>query len=280
MLYKGYAVASIDTYEKVLHLFNQWLEEEGIGMSSISHTDLLEFVNHLQKRGLSRTAVNSYLIAVQHYLQYHELGIAMIKNIRLIGKRSQVMIANVLKYERLLELYDSYETPTIQRKRNKVILGLMVFQGLPTRDISKLRLEDVNIEKGVLRISATKTSNGRVLELHSKQILSLHGYIETYRPVLLDRLEVPDTSKLFFAEGKNLTNLYTYLARQLKEMDMRFISFHQIKASVFHYWLQNNNLRKVQHMAGHKYVSSTEKYKDQMLNDLEDTLDKFHPMGS
>lgn len=39
-------------------------------------------------------------------------------------------------------------------------------------------------------------------------------------------------------------------------------------ASVITNWLQYYNLREVQYMAGHKYVSSTERYRTDNLEDL------------
>ena len=44
------------------------------------------------------------------------------------------------------------------------------------------------------------------------------------------------------------------------------------------YWLKNNNLRQVQYMAGHKYVSSTERYQLNNLDKLQSKLEKYHPL--
>ncbi|MDD4673691.1 MAG: hypothetical protein PHI03_12220 [Bacteroidales bacterium] len=52
----------------------------------------------------------------------------------------------------------------------------------------------------------------------------------------------------------------------------------QIRVSVITSWLQHYNLREVQYMAGHKYVSSTERYRTDNLKDLQKELEKYHPL--
>jgi len=52
----------------------------------------------------------------------------------------------------------------------------------------------------------------------------------------------------------------------------------QIRTSVITGWLQHYNLRGVQYMAGHKYVSSTERYRMDTLEDLQKELEKYHPL--
>ncbi|CAM4113381.1 hypothetical protein SAMN06265348_103289 [Pedobacter westerhofensis] len=54
----------------------------------------------------------------------------------------------------------------------------------------------------------------------------------------------------------------------------------QVRQSVITEWLKEKDLRTVQYMAGHRYVSSTERYKTNDLEDLKDALQKFHPLRS
>jgi hypothetical protein len=37
------------------------------------------------------------------------------------------------------------------------------------------------------------------------------------------------------------------------------------------------DIRKVQYLAGHKYVSSTEDYKANVIDELQDDVTKYHP---
>ena len=51
----------------------------------------------------------------------------------------------------------------------------------------------------------------------------------------------------------------------------------QIRQSVIAEWLKTKDLRMVQYMVGHKYVSTTERYQVNNLEDLEEALNKYHP---
>ena len=52
----------------------------------------------------------------------------------------------------------------------------------------------------------------------------------------------------------------------------------QIRQSVIAYWITKYNLRVVQYMAGHRYVGSTEYYKQVDINNLKREILEFHPM--
>lgn len=51
----------------------------------------------------------------------------------------------------------------------------------------------------------------------------------------------------------------------------------EVRGSVITRWLKAYNLRKVQYMAGHRYISSTEAYQINDLDDLTEAIDKYFP---
>lgn len=67
------------------------------------------------------------------------------------------------------------------------------------------------------------------------------------------------------------------LVLHLKQMSSKIKSLDQVRASVIVHWLKLYNLRKVQVMAGHRYISSTESYKANNLDDLKEDIAKYHP---
>ena len=78
---------------------------------------------------------------------------------------------------------------------------------------------------------------------------------------------------------RNINNRIQYMFIQLKQLNPKVISAKQIRSSVITEWLRKNNLRQVQYMAGHKYVSSTERYQTNNLDDLQNELQQHHPMS-
>ncbi len=53
------------------------------------------------------------------------------------------------------------------------------------------------------------------------------------------------------------------------------LSFASVAASVITQWLKQYDLRKVQYLAGHKYVSSTEDYKANVIDELQQLYNQY-----
>ena len=80
--------------------------------------------------------------------------------------------------------------------------------------------------------------------------------------------------------SENIKNSLLHLFRTIRKMDQEIKSARQIRGSVIVYWLKHHNLRQVQYFAGHKYVSSTERYQMNNLENLQSKLEKFHPLSN
>ena len=99
-----------------------------------------------------------------------------------------VLNHNTLEYEELEDLYYNYQTEHIETPncpsvamRNKVITGLMVYQGLNSTALKSLRYEHIHIDKGTIYLPSTRNTNSRELELKSWQIIPLLRYLERDR---------------------------------------------------------------------------------------------------
>jgi len=69
-----------------------------------------------------------------------------------------------------------------------------------------------------------------------------------------------------------------HLFTDIKKINANIKNPKQIRASVIVDWLKHYNLRQVQYMAGHRYVSSTERYQANNLENLKSQVEKFHPL--
>jgi site-specific recombinase XerD len=164
------------------------------------------------------------------------------------------------------------------------MLGLLVYQGLATNELQKISITDIDTNKGTVKISSSKKSNERTLPLQASQIGAMINYIENIRPKFFTYCN--ETEKLFFAlpesskQKTNATNLmHTFkpLTKQVKSIDKNLLNFKQIRASVITGWLKVEGLRKTQYYAGHRYISSTEKYLPNQIDGLIDDITKYNP---
>ncbi|WP_189457691.1 tyrosine-type recombinase/integrase, partial [Aquimarina muelleri] len=174
----------------------------------------------------------------------------------------------------------NYEARKLSRKRNEILLSLLIYQGLNTTELYRLTTQDIKLREGKICISGTRRSNERTLKLESHQILDIMEYTLQTRQKLLE-LTGKQTDLLFISIGvsKDLHNVITKLVQQLKKLNKKITSLNQIRTSVITNWLRMYNLRETQYMAGHRYVSSTEAYLINDLEDLQEDINKYHPVS-
>lgn len=69
------------------------------------------------------------------------------------------------------------------------------------------------------------------------------------------------------------------ISEELKLINYSYQNAIQIRNSVIVNWLKIHNLRKTQYLAGHRYISSTERYKQDNLESLHEMINSFHPIS-
>jgi integrase/recombinase XerD len=260
--------------------FLSWLESEGLTESGTTYNDLLVFIDSCKTENKSKKHINTMLRSIRNYYDYLKTSgegiINPAANLYLKGVRHKLP-HDILSLESLSQLYQSYPVIDNRSKRNKIILGMLIYQGITTDELMKLTTVDVKLQEGKVHIPGSKHSNSRSIELKSFQVLELHEYINQIRPGLI----IQPTDQLFISmEGcMNMKNSLHHLFRALKRTNPDVRNAKQIRASVITDWLKTHNLRQVQYMAGHRYVSSTERYQLNNLEGLKDQVDKYHPLG-
>ena len=296
---KGFANNTVESvYGDVIPFIN-WCEEENIEAEQATYTEILSYIKYIQKRGIKQRTVQVYTGSIKHYFSWlikREIREDNpIRSINIKGVKRQYLY-DILKKQELEILYENFEIPTaatskhknqnwfkasqLTSRRNKVILGLMIWQGLGTRELSKLEVKDLKLRDGKIYIKGSRRSNERELKLESHQVLDLMEYQLQTRKELLE-LTKKQTEQLFLSVGDSnrFANMMGKLLKKLNKQNGRIKNVKQIRASVITYWLKNHNLREVQDMAGHRYVSSTEAYLVNDLEGLQEDIEKFHPIG-
>ncbi|PWD99974.1 hypothetical protein DDZ16_08745 [Marinilabilia rubra] len=79
--------------------------------------------------------------------------------------------------------------------------------------------------------------------------------------------------------SENIKNSLLHMFKAMQKLSPEILHPKQIRASVITHWLKNYNLRQVQYMAGHKYVSSAERYQLNNQDELQSKLEKLHPLN-
>jgi len=160
------------------------------------------------------------------------------------------------------------------------MLSLIVYQGVKTEELKKLEVKDVKLREGKIEIPGGRKSEGRVLKLESHQVLEFYDYVHSTRKEILAQSK-QQTDKLFVGieGGDSLDSCMNRLIYWVRRKNKLVVNVKQLRASVIVKWLKMYNLRKVQYLAGHRYISSTELYQQSDMEGLTEEVNMFHPLG-
>lgn len=236
----GYSRTTIKGHVRNVENLKQWAAEEGLEIEQITYQDLLAYTQQLNKRGTSKRTVSLYMGSIKHY------------------------------YNHLLqaEIISHHPAQKIQIK------------GINSTELIDLKPEDIKLREGMIYVPRNRRSNERELKLEAVQILEMQEYLLKTRAEIL-AITQKESEQLFISLGKSASLYHTIskLTQTIKKQNPRIEDLQQIRASVIVKWLNNYNLRQAQYMAGHRFVSSTEKYKQSDLEDLKEDINKFHPLN-
>ena len=296
MLLKKYSPKTVITNIRIVEYFRSWAARENIfELEEISYQDAMMFISWSSKHGASQKTIANYLNHVGKFYNFllseKLVTVNPVAHIKVQGIKRKVYY-DILNVEELQTLYNLYPTGIViqdkhmppqsknilSRKRNKVILSLLIYQGLRVEEISALELQDLQLREGKITIHAKRRTAARIMKLESHQVYELMDYIHETRK---EFLTVKGTTSQLFLQWKtkdNFHNITHLMLTHLRTINSRVKNFDQLRASVITAWLKQYDLRKVQYLAGHKYVSSTEEYKANNIDELQDDVTKYHPL--
>jgi integrase/recombinase XerD len=275
---KKLSVATVKIYTKSIERFLNWCNAETITNTAFNYNELLDFMRWCHSKGMTKRSVHNMLCVVRHYCNF----------LIVEGKRNDNPAAGIfikglvrklptslLPMEEMEELFKQYSLQLNVDDSKKIMFGLMVYQGLTVGEIMRLQSHHFKLNEGKVFIKPTPKSNERLLHLQAIQIPQIQAFLSKNKfkegSVFIEQVKKE-------LSERNINNRIKYMFSQLKKLNGKIINAKQIRSSVITFWLRQNNLRQVQYMAGHKWVSSTERYQVNNLDDLQNELKNHHPM--
>lgn len=290
---KGFVSSGIESRLTVLKRYKRWLTEERLEAEQVTYNELLGFMKWCKNKGASQRTIQGYIGGIKHLYEYFIREERADKNpatdIEVKGIKRKTL-HHILETHELHALYNSYPANSLAQRRNKVILGMLVYQGLKTTELGKLETTDINLREGKINVPGSSKSNGREMKLEPHQVMDIYDYVLKIRGEFMEmdtkgkyRSKIA-TDKLFIGEGGNqpsrgLSIFMTQVMIKVRKLNPNVLNSKQIRASVITKWLKMYNLREVQYLAGHRYISSTENYLQNDMEGLQEEVQQFHPLG-
>lgn len=247
-----------------------------------TYSQVMDYIGKLRTK---QKHLNSSLSAIKSYYKYLTITEQRKDNpaqsIKLRDQKNRdVQLQDLFKTEELEELLNKQERSNLLKNRNKLIFSLLIYQALTLEDIIKLELDHLNLEEGVIRITAKRRTNERTLKLKSKQTYWLMNYLNVERIQLLRNKESPYLLVSYAGLSPLKVDGISHLIETQKhKFPGRKLIAQTIRQSVISNLLnEGKDLRIVQAFAGHKNPSATEKYKQTEVEDLKNQVLKYHPL--
>lgn len=255
-------------------------------LENIDFKELLKIIEILSKNYKIST-LNNLINTLKTYF-YFLIEIKKRENNPLenfkIKSNKPILLQGFLTEEELQFIYENYPEKakgknSLYLKRNKIILGLMIFQGLSTGDLEVLKVNDIDLKKAQINVpkATARKGNPRVLPLEASQILTLNDYLNCTRDKLIDQLKADENSlDLFPKRDKSRMKDIVKTIKPDIEKYFKISSLNQFRISRIALWLKQYNAREVQYKSGYKYLSSLEKYHLNELESLKEAVNKYH----
>lgn len=282
-LNRKYTKASAKTYLFVITSF----------LNGNPHADRYtykEIVNHfveLKKRYPNPSTRNNILAAVKRYYDFliesgkrndHPCKTFRIKGEN-IAKRTQVHFQDLFTPKELDMLLNRANRYPHLKTRNKIIISLLIFQGLTSDDLVRLDLSNIDLDNGTIYIKSAAKLNSRTLKLERVQMEWIEDYLKHSR----DKLCKVVTNRFLIGhrgDPETVEGIGGMLEPLKALFPERPLNAKTIRMSVIANWLNVNKhrLEDVQEWAGHKWPSSTLRYKRQDIGEMRAKINQWHPL--
>lgn len=283
-LEKHYTTKTTKAYEREIAIYLSCHENA----QDYNHAQIVHYIGALRNKYSNPKTINRILASIKAYYsflsnsEYRNDNPA--KSIKLRDKQNRDIQLQDLFTSAELEILLTSKTeryPNLET-RNKVIISLLIYQALKPQEIEALQCDEINLEEATVYIKASSKNNSRTLALKANQILLFKKYLEEMRPKLLKE---NSSDKLLIGQRKEpmpAEDITKHIKRAYKDQyKPRTVNAQTIRQSVITNLLkQGHDLRVIQTFAGHKYPSTTEKYKQNNVEALKSAIQIYHPFAN
>jgi len=278
---KGLSQNTLESYSTDLKKFHAFLSSKKRELSSFSKSDIVDFIEILKEEGYSISSICRFISSIKGFCRYliveKIIKEAPSENLQAPKRWERLPKAlSLSEVTSLLGINSSLPPPKTITLRDYVMLELLYSSGLRVSELTSLKLEDVNLEAGFLRVLG-KGSRERVVPVNTRTIKKLKRYINHQRPEILKNRHSP---YLFItSRARPMTRQrFWQLLRGLGRKHSLYLSPHTLRHTFATHLLEGGaDLRSVQKMLGHADISTTQIYTKVTTDRIKKVYSKHHP---
>lgn len=277
---RGYSLHTIKAYQKNLKEYVEFLKSKSIRkLDKVSRQDIVLYLAKLKDKHFSASTIAQNIASIRtfHKFLLREKFTSTLPTAELELPKKPKMLPDVLSIEEVELLLSQPSGLDPKKVRDKAILELLYGTGLRASELVSLAIGEVDLELGFIRCYG-KGSKERVVPLGSYAKQALSEYAQHARPLLARR----SSSDAFFlnTRGEQLSRQGCWLIVKgyASQAGLRKIYPHSLRHSFATHLLEGGaDLRSVQELLGHAFVSTTQIYTHVSRDHLREVYLESHP---
>ena len=289
---------TVRAYLREIRDLRKYLEEtngkdpEDGGWASVSTADVRRFLSSSME-GHESSSVARRLSAVRTFFSFLiSVGEARTNPASgLSGPRRHMRLPEFLPVDEMTEFLSSLPAGDPITKRNAAILELLYSSGLRVGELVLLRMRDISMESGTVRVMG-KGRKVRIVPVGDKALRALREYLGVRpavtgvefqsgidEPLFLNRLGKVGLKSGAGISARSVARILDEALKKNKGVHRR-LSPHGMRHSFATHLLESGaDLRAIQEMLGHASLSTTQRYARVDVSHLVGMYEKAHPLA-
>lgn len=276
---RGLAENSLSSYRHDLINLHRYLHARGMSLHDVSHAVLQDYLQCQFSRGQTAASVIRAVSTMRQYFRWaeeqqhiHADPTALIGAPH--GRRNLPKAMSEQQVSALLDI----DTSTRLGWRDRAMLELMYAAGLRVSELIAVRMHDISMQQGIIRI-AGKGGKERLVPLGEQALQAVSDYLQQQRADLLRG----HSSDLLFPgrQGKAMSrqSCWHMIRRRAQRAGIQnSVSPHMLRHSFATHLLDHGaDLRVVQLLLGHSDLATTQIYTHVAKDSLKSLHGKHHP---
>ncbi|MCY3414325.1 MAG: tyrosine-type recombinase/integrase [Candidatus Heimdallarchaeota archaeon] len=260
---------TLKNYRVSLTRFFNYCHELGISMTRATEIEVSDFINHYQYKSTKdsyKTILNIFFkwCFKHHLMDQNPAEDIVIKK----GKKKKQTLMSELDFKAILSRCEGL--------REMTIVSMLWFTGIRAKELRMMRIEDIDLERGLIHISNSKTMTGyRTIPIHPNFKGLLKKYLHKRRAIKSPQKSLFLTKKGSSFSESTITHLIDFLQRDLGQSS-KFTCHDFRRAFITRLYRKTKDLVLCQNLAGHSSIKTTRTY---ILDDFEENMRKFNGLS-
>lgn len=274
---KGLAKNSLESYARDLAKLRAWTEKNQLDLPTLTRPELREWLIDLGRTKLSENSKRRLISAMRGFYKFLMIDGHITKNPAedLDSPQKGSYLPRFLNQTEIEMLLAAPDVSTETGLRDRAILELMYACGLRVSEAVDLKMQDVDLDSGLLTCTG-KGNKTRRVPIGASAVEWLKSYFTARRKK--ENIEIQNLFVTPLGRPLNRQLIHLFIKEYAEKCGLEDVSAHTLRHSFATHLVQNSaDIRSVQQMLGHADISTTQIYTHMTDAHLKKSYEKFHP---